>query len=299
MARRFSSSEIRSKIRQLEQKQRQAVNKYNQAVRDWQRKTRDAVNKYNSEVNRYNQALRAHNARVRANQNRLRSLVSQLNRQSSSSTRHVVYRTSVQTLHTVYTRFENRVESQQVGPEYNWFADLAERETANSIEVANQLDGIESATDETSDSLEASLGDRLCLISADLDDRWKGAVYSLSPQNPDAARHFCTSAREIFTTILEISAPDDVVFSMIPDADRTERGNATRRSKIKYLLHRKGMVEGTFEDFVEEDLNNVLELFQVFNEGTHGAAGRFGIGQLAAVKKRVEDGITFLTEIVN
>lgn len=39
-------------------------------------------------------------------------------------------------------------------------------------------------------------------------DRWKGALFSLSPTNPDAAQHFCTSAREVLTSMLDIAAPD-------------------------------------------------------------------------------------------
>ena len=51
------------------------------------------------------------------------------------------------------------------------------------------------------------------------------------------------------------------------------------------------------EDFVENDMKNVVELFEVFNEGTHGTAGTFDLGQLRAVRKRVEDGIMFLSRI--
>ena len=41
-----------------------------------------------------------------------------------------------------------------------------------------------------------------------------------------------------------------------------------------------------------------MQLFDVFNKGTHGAAGTFDLSQLDAVKKRVENGIMFLTEII-
>ena len=57
-------------------------------------------------------------------------------------------------------------------------------------------------------------------------------------------------------------------------------------------------VEETLEDFVEQDLQNIVELFHVFNDGTHGSAGRYDFQQLAAIKKRVEDGIVFLSEII-
>jgi hypothetical protein len=49
---------------------------------------------------------------------------------------------------------------------------------------------------------------------------------------------------------------------------------------------------------VDDDLENVIELFRDFNDGTHGSAGRFDLPQLAAIKKRVEDAILFLHRVV-
>ncbi|MCD0462390.1 pPIWI-associating nuclease domain-containing protein [Roseiconus lacunae] len=205
----------------------------------------------------------------------------------------------MQTLHDAYTRLENLSETNQIGPEYNRFVDLAERETANSVDIAHRLLGTEPDGEDDADNLQdAALGDRLRKISPELDDRWQGAVFSLSPKNPDAARHFCTSVRELFTQILDTTAPDADVFAALPTADKTDRGNATRRSKIRFLLHRQGMLEATLEDFVETNMENVVQLFHIFNSGTHGTAGTFDASQLEAIKKRVEDGITFLTEIV-
>ena len=37
-----------------------------------------------------------------------------------------------------------------------------------------------------------------------------------------------------------------------------------------------------------------MQLFRIFNDGTHGLAGTFDFLQLNAIKKRVEDGIMFL-----
>ena len=51
------------------------------------------------------------------------------------------------------------------------------------------------------------------------------------------------------------------------------------------------------EDFVEKDITNILELFHTLSNGTHGEAGKYDEGKLASVKKRVEDGIIFLSNI--
>lgn len=294
MARRFSASQMRNKIRQAQQKQRQAINKYNQAVRRHNQEAKNAVTKHN-------QAVRARNARVRANRQRIKNELARLSRQSAitTTTPYIVYRTSVETLHGSYTRLENHADSQQLDPRYNRVLDLSERETANSLEVTNRILGDENAGDTPADELEnAALLDGLRKIHPDLDDRWQGAVYALNPRNPDAARHFCTSAREIITQILEIMAPDADVFAVLPTCDKTQSGKPTRRSKIRYFLHRQDMAEDTLEEFVENDMENIVQLFRVFNDGTHGAAGIFDLSQLNAIKKRVEDGIMFLTQVI-
>lgn len=292
MVRRVTPSQLKSMLRQAQNKQKQAVNKFNQEVRRYNQKVKQAINKYNEDV-------RAHNARVRANRQRLKSELAKLNRQSTT-THYVAFRTSVHTLHETYARLEQRAETQPLDSSYNRVLDLSEREAANSLEVMNLLLGDEAETEQPTDDLQdATLKDELRKISEDLDDRWSGAVFSLNPHNPDAARHFCTSAREIITQILEIKAPDTEVFSLMPECDRTEEGKPTRRAKIRYFLNRKGMTDDIFNEFVEQDMENILELFRVFNIGTHGSAGKFDLHQLSSIKKRVEDGIMFLSQIIN
>lgn len=292
MVRRVTPSQLKNMLRQAQNKQKQAINKYNQEVSRHNQKVKQAVNKYNQEV-------RAYNSRVRANHQRIKSEIARLNRQSTTA-RYTVFRTSVNTLHSTYTRLEQRAETKTLGERYNSVLDLSEREAANNLEVMNSLLGTEPETEKpTDDLMDVTLTDELRNISEDLHDRWRGAVFSLSPRNPDAARHFCTSVREIFTKILEIKAPDTDVISLMPDCELTDQGKPTRRAKIKFFLHRKGTTDDTLEEFVEHDMENIVELFRVFNDGTHGSAGKFNLHQLSSIKKRVEDGISFLSQLVN
>jgi hypothetical protein len=291
MARRYSASQIRSIMRQAESKRRQAINKYNQAVRQHNQQVRTAVNKYN-------QSVRNYNARVRAHRQRVRDELSRLRRQRTT-VRFKVYRASVDSLYESYERLERRADSEKLDPTYNRVLDLSEREVANSLAVANRLDDGDS-TDSEADPLEdAQLLDKLRQFSPDLDDRWQGAVFALHPKNPDAARHFCTSAREIIAQILELKAPDENVFQLLPACEKTDQGKPTRRSKLRYLLDRKGLSEPDLAEFVEHDMDNIVALFRMFNDGTHGSAGTFTLVQLNEIRKRVEDGINFLTEISN
>lgn len=272
MAKKINISQLRSKLRQIESKQRQAMNKYNSAVRQ-------------------------HNARVRANRQKV---INELNRlQSRTTVRYQVLHTSTVSLNRSYQSLERLEQEFESIPFGNQFLDLSEKENANSLSVSNALESDERQTNAGNDGdlVSTSITGELSDISPDLDSRWKGALFSLSPMNPDASRHFCTSAREIFIQILDHFAPDTEVLTRFPQCEKTDKGQPTRRWKIKHILVNSGIVSEEAVEFVDEDINNVLQLFRVFNDGTHGSAGRFEFSQLRAIKERVESGIVYLTTI--
>ena len=286
MVRRVTPAQFRSMVRQAQTKQKQAIDKYNREVQAHNRKVKATINKYNQEVNRYN-------ARVRANQHRLRRELNKL-AQAASQTRYVTFRMSVESVQRSYIRLESNAEASRYDDRYNEVLDLSEQEAANNASVMNALLG----NPEDLEHLEAIHSSKLDYIlspvSGDLRDRWHGALFSLNPWNPDAGRHFCTSARELLTLILDSRAPDKLVLRDMPECEKTPNGTPTRRSKIRYLLRLKHMADETLEDFVEEDMNNVVQLFQEFNDGTHGSSGHFTHQQLVVIKKRVEDAVAFL-----
>lgn len=175
---------------------------------------------------------------------------------------------------------------------------MAERETANSVELESALQADPVDLDQEPSLIpDPELSTKLSGIQQDLPDRWRGALFSLSPRNPDAARHFCTSAREIFTRIFDLCAPDKLVISTIQNCQLTPQGTPTRRTKISYLLHIRGLTDDALEDFVDEDIENILTLFHVFNDGTHGSVGRYDASQLSLIKQRVENGLQFLVRL--
>ena len=110
---------------------------------------------------------------------------------------------------------------------------------------------------------------------------------------------FCTSARELLTAILEQHANDDDVCALYPNCDLTQQGKPTRRSKICFLLRRIGISDDAATDFIESDIDNVIQLFHTFNDGTHGSAGRFTHSQLVSIRARVEDAVLFLADIIS
>lgn len=279
MVRKISTSQLKSQLRRLESKQRTAINNYNRAIKN-----------YNTQVRKINNELRR-------NQQKIKSELSKLNSGLRITT---TYSTSVRTLNVSYQRVTDNYEVlENTNSKQEQLYDLIEQENANNLVVANTLNNPNDTAEIEGSLNDSMIGDKLKILSPDLNDRWNGALYSLNPKNPDATRHFCTSSREIFTDIFDNYAHDEEVFNMFPNCDKTERGNATRRWKIKYFLNKKGIELKGADEFIDNDIDNILELYHILSDGTHGYAGRYTFIQLKAIKKRVEDGILFLCNIVS
>lgn len=200
-------------------------------------------------LNNLKQATQAQLTKIRTNQQRISQALAKLQNFSASS-QHTELRASVDALHASYLRLKQRSPREEPTSEQELMLDLAERENANNLEVMAALsdDGAEEKGD--SDDLQTTIiTSELTNISGDLHHSWQGALHALNPQNPEAARHFCTSVREIFTKILELMAPDEEVFSVIPDCQTTKDGKPKRDAKISFLLHKKGMRIEEFEEF--------------------------------------------------
>lgn len=289
MVRRVSISQYNSMIRQAQARQREAIRKYNNAANQYNRELKRAVDNYNREA-------RAHNARVRANRQRLATAISRLENEARKPTR-VNYTVRSATVYSSYERLERRSEQGFYGDQFNDVLDLAEREAANSVELETALNTEPTDLDDEPTLIaDPTLLNHLGGLQPDLADRWRGALYALSPKNPDAARHFCTSTREIFSRIFDLSAPDHDARSAFPNDALTDQGSVTRRTKIKFMLLRGGLADDALESFVQDDVDNILTLFQVFNDGTHGSAGKYGSKQLRLIKQRVENGLQFLMQ---
>lgn len=287
--------------REVREYNRRAAAHNAQVLADQKRRQRE-IDDYNRKVKaenqRTNRAIDAHNRQVRANRQRLAQEITRLESQSRRTV--IPYESSVNELRVSFAELERR-ETSPTDVEHELF-NLSEGETANSVAALNALlaepSEAEATDDEVSELQQTSIGAELVDVDPDLDARWKGALFSLSPRNPDAARHFCTSAREMLSRLLETAAPDDKVVDADPACDRTPQGSVSRRARIRYCLRSTGAHDEALEDFVENDMENVLALFAEFNKGTHGGAGSFHLEQLRAIKMRVEDAIRFVHRIL-
>lgn len=318
--RRMTPSQYASYIKQQQRRVNDAIRKFNHEVDRVNRANQAAANKavreYNREVDRVNahnrRVVENHNRRVRQENRNAKTAVDKYNRavqtqnravehdrqarlsilRSSTTTRYIDVRQSTFDL-------SEQFDAVQRAPGTSVYADLvtlSEREADNSTTVTEALlsdEPVAPAQESDNGVLEYLAG-----FSNDLCDRWRGALFSLSPHNPDAGRHFCTSAREIFTEILERSAPNEDVVDADPTCERAPNSTApSRRAKLRFLLSRKGADNPQMVGFVEKDIDDVLRLFRVFNEATHGAAGKHGMAKLQAIRQRVEGGIMFLAAV--
>lgn len=264
------------------------VNRHNErVVADRNRAARQYNQNARAAAAKYNQAARTQNAKVAGDRQRYISAL-----RSQLTTRYVEVRSSTLDLNDRYERV--RQEAQQSSA-ISELLSLFEREASNSAAVAEALISDVSVASEAIE--DSGIVEYLSGFSEDLRRRWEGAVYALNPVNPDAGRHFCTSVREIFTEILDKWAVDDEVFAADPQCEVTQKGTPTRRAKIRFLLERKGAGTVGALDFTERNIDDILQLFHVFNEATHGPAGKHGFAKLQAIRQRVEGGIMFLANI--
>ena len=293
MVRRVTPSQLRSMVQQAQQRQQRAVNEYNAAVRKHNATVRRNISDYNRAVTSYNREARAHNARVAAARRRLTSAVNGLST-TRVSVRATAYYSRVTHLHRSYEQIERSAPGTWLESRED-ILELAHSEAANSVTLAQaaqddaQIPGIDAADPEVER--------RLIDFDPDLASRWRGAVFALDPRNPDAARHFSTSCREILAKIVDGVASDEEVLAANPAAPLHD-GRPTRRARLAHRLVRAGRASDDLAAFADADVQEVVELFTVFNDGTHGAAGIFDIRHLGLIKRRVEGAVTFLHAIL-
>ncbi len=304
MTRKVTIAEYNRLVQQHNQKVKQARDRYNNEVKRQIDSYNREVQKVNSAnknaVDNYNRQVRTYNSNQSQRRANLERALRQLN--STPYTTRVIHTTteitkSTQVLTTSYDVFNRSLsEPNNYRSENEILTYWPEKETTNSVELCNSLNGYYTQ-DISSDFLNISeIETSLSKLSSDLGKRWKGALFSLNHNNPDASRHFCASVREILIKVLDIKAPDDRVSSELLECEYYD-GKPNRRSKIKYILKGNSISFLSFENFINVDVQDIINLFEVLNSGTHGISGKLNIQQLIQLKKRVEDSIQFILKL--
>ena len=299
MVRKMTPAQYNAWVRQENARRKRAVDAHNAEVRRVNAHNQRVAADYNRRATAHNnQVVAEYNRRTRAHNARLQREIARL--EATTSVRHITYQQSVTTLRQSFGQLEVAADARSWNGAED-LLDLSESETANSVAALNALladpTSDPAKTEHVADLRATVITDELSGFGDDLDARWRGALFALHPDNPDASRHFCTSARELLSSLLEAVAPDEDILAVDPNCDRTPQGSVSRRARVRHCLTRRGGYDPTLEAFIEADLDNVLSLFSEFNSGTHGVAGRFDLTGLTAIKMRVEGAIQFVSHI--
>jgi len=123
----------------------------------------------------------------------------------------------------------------------------------------------------------------------------KGAVQALRSDNPDKARHFSISLRELFTHVLHKLSPDDDLRKWSNNRDDYHNDRPTRRARLKYIC--RNINETSFESFVEADTKTSIKFLRLFHGGTHSTRPGYSDPQLKAMLVRMKGLLSFLIEV--
>lgn len=325
MPRRISPQEYQRLVRE----QQRQINEHNRKVAQHNQKVARGINEHNRNINEYNRRVSEYNDRslqeqhkvVRRNEqilNRSENSVREYRNATKKTQKFVQHEkanlsTLIEKFNNVKTRIQNteagrasvavedaysRLSNANVVIKETTTHDIIESERLNNIGLTIELYDSEE-TDSENLEQEDDLIPVLSSYDADLCTRWQGAIFALKPENPDAGRHFCSSARDIFTQILHNSAPDKEVSQKFPECERDNTGRPTRRSRVKYILNFAGEDDNAVQKFFYNDAESIIQLFKDLNAGTHGPAGKFSARQLLLIKGRVSGTIQAFLSLIS
>lgn len=132
--------------------------------------------------------------------------------------------------------------------------------------------------------------------SSDLVPMWQGAKAALnSIENPDYARQFTVSLRELFNHIIHRLSPDDEINNWSGgNKELFHNGKPTRRARLLYIC--RSVNHDIFSDFVDKDIKAILAMIDVFHRGTHQVNISLTHKQLIVLQNRIKYAINFLIE---
>jgi hypothetical protein len=113
--------------------------------------------------------------------------------------------------------------------------------------------------------------DRLQLLLLELDpdlvNLWQGAKEAINSDNPDNARHFNVSLRELFTHVLHKLAPDKEIKSWSANPDDFKDGRPTRDARLRYIY--REVDDDSFGILIKKSISFSKELMDFLNRSTH------------------------------
>ena len=125
---------------------------------------------------------------------------------------------------------------------------------------------------------------------------YEGARDALYGTNPDRARHFLSSQRELWNHLLRKIAPDEQVQEWIPKdgKDLLHEGKPTRKARILYLC--RDLNHDSLTEFVVRDTDALVTLVSLFNR-VHQLKPKLSDLQLRALQLRSDSWLTYILQI--
>jgi hypothetical protein len=120
---------------------------------------------------------------------------------------------------------------------------------------------------------------------------WSGASVALASDNPDRARHFLSSLRELFTSVMHRLAPDDEIARWTSAEDHYHQGKPKREARLQYIC--RGVNDRRFHDFLKADIDSMTHLYNLLNR-VHAMPVHYSDDQLTVIRVRVEGALLFL-----
>lgn len=185
------------------------------------------------------------------------------------------------------------------------FSELAAQEfflgarLVKSISVEAHEDELEEESEEVERQVAIVLEDELQAMLARLDpglvNMIKGAREALHSTNADRVRHVITSYRELNTHVLHLLSPDRAVQAWSTSPDDFANGRPTRKARLRFIC--RNIKHGAFDDFVDKDIETMVQVFDFLNKGTHEITSNFTESQILALKVKAESTVQFMLAI--
>ena len=169
-------------------------------------------------------------------------------------------------------------------------SDVTEAEPAFS-EHQSVVETVSEIENETSPCIEL-----LSEVDPKLAQLYAGARSALRGTNPDRARHFLSSLRELWSHLMRTIAPDSEVMNWVPDNSQQllYEGRPTRKARVLYVC--RDLNDGALTKFVYSDTQAFVEFFDVLNR-VHELNPEFSDPQLHALQVRSDSYLTYVLQI--
>jgi hypothetical protein len=194
---------------------------------------------------------------------------------------------------------DNPVSFSTLGPTLTRQAPIEYFSSANFLEVISVEEDVTAEEEIIKNEIlyesEYKLSEYLPKLDPGLYKLWKGAIEALQSNNSDKIRHFTTSLREIYTHVMHILAPDQMINNWSKHPEHYVNSRPTRKARLQFIC--RNINNDPFKDFVEKDIATTLAFIDLFQSGTHKIDSELTEEQLKVIKSKAESSLKYLLEI--